>query len=229
MGLAVAGLLPASVFAQNGAGPERLKDKVAQMLKADADNPPPTEGVLFAGDDTIAGWDVRHAFGQYRTVNRGLPGATFADVAFYAGELIVPLKPSTIVIEAGVNDLLTGQSPDAIAADFGALAAKIHTALPKTMIVLVAARPTVARSVSLGAIGVLNIQLQVIASKDKGIRFVSLDDLLLPTGEPDPSLLAGDHETLNKLGYDMLFQSVRKELTKAEAKYWRGYDPVDGQ
>jgi hypothetical protein len=202
------GLVPLLASAQS---PERLKNQVARMLKDDVDNPPSTEGVLFAGSDTVAGWDVRHYFGQYRTIRRAIPGATIADTTYYADQLIVPFKPSTIVLEIGDSEMT---------ADFTKFVARIHTALPKTMIVVMSA---------LDAAPASNEKLKAIAAQDKGIRYVDLEDLAGPDGKPDPALLADGKHQLNKLGYDLVSQTVRKEIQKAEARYWRGYDPATGQ
>ncbi len=217
---AVVGFVPVLATAQTPTvqGPDRLRPQVEQMLQADKDNPPSTEGVLFAGDDVVAGWDLRHYFGRYRTTRRGLAGATVADATYFADKLIIPFKPSTILLEIG-------DTQQAVPATVGAFIAKIHGALPKTMIVVMS---------GLGAPRETNEQLKALAAADKGLRYVNLDDLAGPDGKPDPALLldgklADGKHALNKLGYDLLSQVVLKEIQKAEARYWRGYDPVDGQ
>src|ERR1700753_1315006 len=48
--------------------PERYKERVEKMLKADEANPPSKQGVVFVGSATIAGWNLKHYFPQYRTV-----------------------------------------------------------------------------------------------------------------------------------------------------------------
>lgn len=215
----VVGIVPLLAFAQ---GPERLKDQAAALLKADQDNPPSKEGVLFAGNENVANWDVRRDFGQYRTIRRGLAGATIADTIFYADQLIVPFKPSTIILDPEEGSV----TPDALAGDFTKFVAKIHKELPKTMIVVLSVR---AVSMSVDAARQANEKLKAIVAQDRGIRFADLESLAGPDGKPDPSLMVDGKPLLNKLGYQILAQTIRKEVQRAEARYWRGYDPVDGQ
>jgi hypothetical protein len=178
MRVVVACLLAATAFAQS---PDRLKGKVAAMLKADQDNLPSSEGVLFVGGAEVEKWDVHHFFSQYRTINRGMAGSRIADAAAFADQLIVPLKPSTIVVWV---------SPDENAADFSKFIAKIHTSLPKTQLVLVALPP--------------NPKVREIADQDKGIKSVDLesDDAGYDLMSPMVKLVIRKSEARYWRGYD---------------------------
>lgn len=219
-------LLPLLLPAQTTRSPERLKGAVAQMLKEDDDNPPSSEGVLFAGGDTIAGWDVRHSFGRYRTVRRGIPGGTLADSAFYADQLIVPLKPSTIVVESGDTAFALGMSSDAIVSEFKRFIAKIHETLPKTRLVVLPVRPDASNTASPAAAKTVNDAIAAAAAGDKLILFADLDQIQSVDGKPDPSTLADGKMQLNKLGYQLLTQCSMKELLRSESRYWSGTDPM---
>ncbi|HYA17416.1 MAG TPA: hypothetical protein VEF06_08115 [Bryobacteraceae bacterium] len=136
--------------------PDRLKAKVAAMLKADQDNPPTAEGVLFVGGGPVEGWDLRRYFGAYRTANRGISGSRISDATYYADQIIVPFKPSTIVVCLTDDDTIDA---------FTKFVAKIHQSLPKSLIVVMMDKP-----------GPMNDRLDQIAGQDKLVRPADLLD-----------------------------------------------------
>ena len=210
--------------------PERWKDKVAEMLAKDADNPPSAQGIVFAGSATIAGWDLHRSFPQYRTTNRGIGASLIPDTTFYADKLIVPLKPSTIVFYSGDNDTAYGMTPDMVASEFQKFVAKIHTALPKTQIVVLSIRPSIARLAVWDVVKATNEKLAAIAAKDDRLLFVDLNDLLLtPDGKPAKDLLGPDLHHLNEDGFDLISPLVKKAIQQTEGRYWRGYNGPAGQ
>ena len=198
----------------------RLKNAVSALLKQDAETLPSSEGVLFVGNSVIMRWDLRHYFPQYRTVNRGIEGAVLADATFYADQLIVPLRPSTIVFYPGADG----------AAELSRFLVKVHQSLPKSQMLVLSIRPVDTREDSLKRIHAANEKLKAIAEQDKQVRFVDLDELLLtPDGKPATDLLGEDPQTLSKDGYDLVSQIVRIAVKGAEERYWRGFNAPRGQ
>ncbi len=232
--LVFAGLLIPLLFsitpAFGQAPPARLKAATAELLKKDAESLPSSAGVMFVGGSAAAQWDLRHYFPQYRTVNRGLDGALISDLTLYAEQLIVPLKPSTIIFFGGDRDVAAGIKPVAIVAEFGKFATKIHQTLPKTQIVVLSVRPVAARAESLALVQTTNEKLKAFIEQDKQVRFVDLNDLLVnPDGKPAADLQTADLKNLTKDGYDLISQVVRIAIKGAEERYWRGYNPPKGQ
>src|SRR5579871_4328312 len=117
--------------------PERWKSRVDQMLQREMQNPPKQEAVMFVGSATIAGWDVKHYFPQFETINHGIGASMIAETTYYADQMIVPFKPSTIVFYSGDNDTAYGVPTEMIADDFRKFVGKIHSALPETQMVVV--------------------------------------------------------------------------------------------
>ncbi len=210
--------------------PERWRERVTRMLNNDAANPASSQGVIFVGSATIAGWDLKHYFPQYRTLNRGIGGSLVAESTFYAGELIVPFKPSTIVFYSGDNDTAYRMPPEMIAADLSAFASHIHSALPKTQIVVLSIRPSIARLAVWDAVKTANEKFAAVAAKDDRMQFVDLTDMLLaPDGQPARDLLGPDLHHLNGDGFDLISNPVKRAIQQAEGRYWRGYRGPPGQ
>src|ERR1022692_2530307 len=76
--------------------PERWKSRVEQIVQRDQQNLPRKEAVMFVGSATIAGWDLKHYFPQFETINRGIGSSLISEATYYADQLIIPYKPSTI-------------------------------------------------------------------------------------------------------------------------------------
>jgi hypothetical protein len=70
--------------------------------------------VVFFGDSRAAWWDVP-VLPRLRCVAVGVPGGAAADLARRFRTMVQPLRPDTVVVQMGVNDLarLTAHAPDA--------------------------------------------------------------------------------------------------------------------
>ncbi|HMD47818.1 MAG TPA: GDSL-type esterase/lipase family protein [Bryobacteraceae bacterium] len=204
--------------------PERWKSRVEQMLRQDAQNPPKKEAVMFVGSATIAGWDLKHYFPQFETINRGIGGSMISESTYYADQLVVPFKPSTIVFYSGDNDTAYGMPNEMIADDFRKFVTKIHAALPDTQMVVIAIRPSIARLAVWDAVQAANEQMRAICAKDSKLQFVDLTQMLLTAdGQPRRELLREDLHHLNKDGFDLVSPVVAKAVQAAEDRHGRGH------
>ena len=84
---------------------------------------------FFAGSSTIVRWDLNKYFPDAGYVNVGFGGSTIPDSTHFAGRIITPFKPGTIVFYAGDNDVSAGRKPEEVAEDFK----DFVTAAQKTM------------------------------------------------------------------------------------------------
>jgi lysophospholipase L1-like esterase len=199
--------------------PERWKARVDQMLERDKQNPPKQGAVMFVGSATIAGWDLKHYFPNLETINRGIGGSMISESTYYAEQLIVPYKPSTIVFYSGDNDTAYGMPTEMIADDFRKFVDKIHRALPATQMVIMSIRPSMQRLQVWDAVVAANEQLRAICSKDPMLQFVDLSPMLLTAdGKPRRELLGDDQHHLNKDGFDLVSPVVEKAIQAAEAR-----------
>ncbi len=199
--------------------PERWKSRVDQMLRQDAQRPPKQGAVMFVGSATIAGWDLKHYFPQFETINRGIGGSMIAEATYYADQLIIPFKPSKIVFYSGDNDTAYGVPTEMIADDFRKFVAKIHSELPDTQMVVLPIRPSIARLAVWDAVVAANEQLRSICAKNPKLQFVDWTPMLLTTdGKPRRELLGEDAHHLNKDGFDLISPLVTKAIQAAESR-----------
>ena len=215
---------PAVVWVQRGyykeITPERWRSRVDQMVQRDQQNPPKKEAVMFVGSATIAGWDIKHYFPQYETINRGIGSSLISEATYYADQLIIPYKPSTIVFYSGDNDTAYGMPTQMIADDFRKFVAKIHSALPDTQMVVISIRPSIRREEVWDDVVAANEQLNAVCAKDPKLQFVDLTPMLLTAdGKPRRELLGEDQHHLNKDGFDLVSPVVAKAIGAAQARY----------
>jgi len=109
----------------------------AERLIARVWSPPPSrsapvqapmarEGLVLLGDSRMAQWEVAR-LGDLAVVNRGMSGATSAEILFQVPGWLEGRLPRVAVIEMGINDLkLLGVRPDLRAAVVAAVVANIQ-------------------------------------------------------------------------------------------------------
>jgi hypothetical protein len=109
----VAGLSLALAPFVSAAGPSpsaRWEPAIRAFEAADKTAPPPTGAVLFVGSSSIRLWKtLPKDFPQYNVINRGFGGSQIADCTYFADRIVIPYRPSLIVLHAGANDLSAGE------------------------------------------------------------------------------------------------------------------------
>jgi lysophospholipase L1-like esterase len=210
-------------LARGPLAPERHKARVDKFLEEDARTQPPTEAVMFVGSTTIASWNLKEDFTEYKTINRGIQGALIQDTTYYADRLIVPYKPSTIVFYCGENDVFFGMRPEMVASHFSNFVASVHGSLPDTHIIFLSIRPNIARWHVAPATFETNKRIQAMTAKDPRLHFVDLTPALLgPDGKPMRRMLGDDFQHPSRDGFQTLTAMVKPVLAQAEAAYWKG-------
>ncbi|MEX0867035.1 MAG: hypothetical protein WD030_06715, partial [Pirellulales bacterium] len=67
---------------------DRWQTAMDAFAAQDRTTPPPENAIVFIGSSSIRMWDVRKAFGEAATINRGFGGSQYADIVRYADRLI---------------------------------------------------------------------------------------------------------------------------------------------
>src|SRR5271163_4804882 len=114
----VACLVLARSFASLAAAePEHaFEGEIRAFEAADAKNPPPQGAILFIGSSGIRLWKtLAEDFPKHQVINRGFGGSQVADSTYYADRIVIPYKPSLILLRAGTNDIQAGKTPEQVA------------------------------------------------------------------------------------------------------------------
>lgn len=202
-----------AVAAEDAEAERRWGEAIAAFEESDRKAPPPEDGILFVGSSSIRLWDLEDFFPDLPVINRGFGGSQVSDTVHFADRIVLPYKPRIVVLYAGDNDIAAGESPDQVAADFRQLARIINEKLPRTRIVYIAIKPSIARWKLYDAMRQANEQIQALCERDGRLTFVDIATPMLgEDGRPRQELFADDGLHLNKEGYRLWSSLVKPHL-----------------
>ena len=158
-------------------------------------------------------WDVKKWFPDLPVINRGFGGSQIADSVEFADRIVLPCRPKVIVFYAGDNDTAAGKTPEQITGDFKMLVQKVHKALPKTRIVVLAIKPSAKRWQFIERVRETNPSHSPQTEKDPRLVFVDVEPPMLADGKPRAELFLADGLHLNAEGY--------APWTSLSARTWR--------
>jgi lysophospholipase L1-like esterase len=190
---------------------------ISAFEEQDEKEPPPKGAVLFVGSSSIRMWPQEKSFPKHATINRGFGGSQIADSVHFADRLVLKHEPGTIVFYAGDNDIARMKSPEQVAEDFQAFVKIVHEKLPKTKIVFIGIKPSLARWKLAETIQRANKLIQ--AQCEKGERLVFVDvfpPMLGDDGKPRPELFLKDGLHMTEAGYAVWTKLILPHLPEPE-------------
>ncbi len=194
-------------------------EKEIERLEANIFDPPPGP-IVFYGSSSFRLWkSLEQDFSSYEVLNCGFGGACLSDCVAFAPRLILPLKPSAVVIYAGDNDLALGTSAEQAFDSFCQLFHILRDGSDKPYIAFVSVKACPARIRFLANIQRYNALVREFMSEQPRCDFIDLySDLIGPDKKPIISLYQNDQIHLNTDGYQILrrdiAQFLRDELPK---------------
>jgi lysophospholipase L1-like esterase len=201
-----------SAWAEKGFA--RWEKAIAAFEQADEKSPPPKHAVLFAGSSSIVLWNVKHAFPDSATINRGFGGSQLADSTHFADRIIVPAEPRTVVLYAGDNDLARGRSPEQLRDDFRSFVATVRQARPETKIVFIGIKPSPSRWKLFEQQKEANRLIEADCQADPRLLFIDTVPAMLGDDDrPRPGLFRPDNLHMNERGY-AIWNSLLKPVLK---------------
>lgn len=216
LGLGVIGCTVAVASEEQGVevDPSRWNDAIARFEHWDSQNATPANPILFVGSSSIVMWKSADAFPGLPVINRGFGGSHTSEVTHFADRIVLPYKPTTIVFYAGDNDIADGKSPQRVADDFKAFAAKVQAALPETRILYVAIKPSRARWNHWPAMLQANNLIETFCESSDKLTFVNIAKPMLQgsEGPPPADLFLEDGLHLSQKGYAMWNDMLRPLL-----------------
>ena len=192
----------------------RWESAITKFEEQDKQNPPAKGGVLFVGSSSIRLWKLDESFPKLAAINRGFGGSEIADSTHFADRIILKHEPRLILLYAGDNDIAKGKSAETVTDDFRKFVKVVQTRLPKTRVVFIAIKPSIARWKLAGKNAKANAAILEICRKDDRLDYADIwKPMLGQDGKPSPGLFAKDGLHLNGKGYE-LWTSIVKPLIK---------------
>jgi lysophospholipase L1-like esterase len=214
LGILLCGAVPAWAEDEDG-----WESTIHSFEAQDRESMPPEGAVLFVGSSSIRLWNLDESFPDLETINRGFGGSTITDVNRYAERIVIPYQPATVVFYAGDNDINRGDTPEEVFECFKTFVGKVQSALPKTEIIFISIKPSIARWKLWDKMTTANELIEAFCEKDERLTYVDLGKTILgEDGEPRPDLLMQDGLHLNEDGYAKWNEALRPYLADAKKK-----------
>lgn len=160
--------------------------------------------VLFTGSSSIRMWtDLEKRFPNYAIMNTGFGGSKMIDLDLFLEDLVLQYQPKTIFIYEGDNDISIKLSIASIKKTTKIVLAKIRKQLPNSSIVLIAAKPSIARWNFKRKYKRLNRFYKRYAKRTENIAYANIWDSMLEGNVLKKDIFISDGLHLNQKGYDL--------------------------
>ncbi len=193
--------------------PARFKDAITQLENKEYNFDTNKKLIVFAGSSSIGKWtDVAASFPLYNVINNGFGGSHFSDLIYYYNQLILKPEPDYLFIYEGDNDIAGDKNPGKIYKEAKGLIKKIKADLPKTRIIIISPKPSIARWELHKKYETLNKKLNKFCKKHDNVEFADVWNAMLDeNGKVFQDIFIEDGLHMNKKGYD-IWEKVLKKL-----------------
>lgn len=201
-----------SFFSANAQDPNRFKSEIKILSEKEHLIDPNKKLIIFAGSSSIRKWeDIADYFPGYNVINNGFGGSQYSDLIYFYDQLITKYKPDYLFIYEGDNDIAAKKKPGMIYKEAKGLIRRIKKDLPETKIIIISAKPSIARKNLKKEYIKLNKKTKRFCNKEKNIDFADVWKVMVDkNGNVFQDIFIEDGLHMNKKGYDLW----KKELDK---------------
>jgi lysophospholipase L1-like esterase len=197
-----------------GQDPTRFADDVeAIQKKYDSVWDSTKETIVFTGSSSVRSWeDLEARFPEHHIVNSGFGGSQASDLIFYLDQLVLRFDPKKVFIYEGDNDINFKKRPRHILQDLKRIVSSIKSKKADSEIVLIAAKPSVARWHLKGKYKRLNQKMRRFAKKRTDISFADVWEAMLDGKEVKKDIFIADELHMNTIGYDLWYDVIKNYM-----------------
>ncbi len=194
--------------------PVRFKEQVEEIHKKyDTLLDPSKETIVFTGSSSIRIWhDLQNRFPEHQIVNSGFGGSHASDLLFYLDDLILRYKPKKVFIYEGDNDIKAKKKPNGIIETTQQIIDGIRKNDPSTEIVLIAAKPSIARWKLKRKYKRLNRKFKKLAQEDGLLEYADVWKPMLDSRKVKQDIFIEDGLHMNAKGYEIWFGVMKEYL-----------------
>lgn len=206
-------------LAQLIAAPDKWEKDIEKFEAAAKASPPPKGALLFVGSSSVRMWKLKESFPKHKTINHGFGGSELSDSIHFADRIVIPHAPSVVFLYAGDNDINKGKSAEIVVVDYQKFVAKIHAALPKTQIVFLPIKPSVARWKKWPKMKKANQAIEALSRKNPRLSYLdTVSPMMGSDGKPMSDIFKDDGLHLNDKGYRIWNKVVNQWLAAKESE-----------
>ena len=171
------------------------------------------ETIVFTGSSSIRFWkDVQELFPEQHILNSGFGGSQTSDLLYHLESLVLRYKPKKVFIYEGDNDIFAKKKPKEVIQTTQAIIQLIKKENPNTSIILISAKPSIARWNLRGNYKRLNKKLEKLALTDINLSYVNVWDIMLTGRKIRTDIFVEDGLHMNAAGYDLWYQKIKKHI-----------------
>jgi len=199
--------------------PSRFEKAIQAFEAASKETSPPEGAIVGIGSSSMLMWTtIQEDLTPLTIIHRGFGGSTMNDALYFADRIVMPYHPRAVLLYEGDNDVALGISPQQINETFDALVTKIHQALPKTRIYVLAIKPSILRWNLWDTMKSANERLKETCDADDLMTFIDVATPMLDeTGAPRTGIFLQDNLHMNDTGYRIWKEVVRPVLMQQES------------
>ena len=200
------------MFASRLLGQHAFENEIKNFEKQDSISMPAKGQILFIGSSSFRIWKTFATdLAGIAAINRGFGGSTMTDALYYFDRMVLTYAPSTVVVYEGDNDLNQGKSPEVLAKEYEDFSNRLKKLLPKTKLVYLAVRPSLARIALVKKQKQFNTWLENYCKSQKGRFYLDMHTpFYLPDGTVMPDIFIADRLHLNEKGYQIFSAKIRE-------------------
>lgn len=175
---------------------------------------PPDEGVIvFIGSSSFTLWgSVEEDMKPLNVINRSFGGSQMYQVSYFADRVIIPYKPSKIVVYEGDNDMLD-KTPETFIGEVESFVRKIHYHLPDTEIYFVSVKMSPDREPIWHKYEESNKLLKEFTDKTDKVEFIDLVPAMEDeNGNVNHEYFASDKLHISPKGYELWTSIIKPRL-----------------
>ncbi|MCK0158730.1 GDSL-type esterase/lipase family protein [Cellulophaga sp. F20128] len=189
---------------------EEVKQLQAKHLSKNTDS---IHNIIFTGSSSIRLWkNLDSVFPGHNIINNGFGGSTTADLLYFTEELILAYNPKKVFIYEGDNDIAESKKIKGILTDLHLIIEKIKDKNKNTHIVLIAAKPSVARWDFKNKYKRLNRKLKRLGKRNATIAFADIWKPMLNGRNVKPDIFKNDNLHMNDKGYQIWHNVIKNYI-----------------
>lgn len=169
--------------------------------------------IVFTGSSSIRMWNnIQDAFPKYQIINSGFGGSMSSDLLKYTNDLILKYKPKKVFIYEGDNDIVAKVKTKDILENTKAIIDRIKAYDPKTEIVLISAKPSIARWGHRNKYKRLNRGFEQLSKNDNTISYANVWEPMLYKNRVRSDIFLKDGLHMNSKGYDLWLSVIKDHV-----------------
>lgn len=192
------------------------------------------ETIVFTGSSSVRIWkDLESRFPEHQIVNSGFGGSQASDLLHHIDQLVLRFKPKKVFIYEGDNDISVEKKPKAIIHDMKEIIALIGKENTNTKVVLIAAKPSIARWELKKHYKKLNRKFKKLSKKNPLLEFADVWKPMLDKKNVKQDIFIEDGLHMNAKGYHIWYDVIKdfmepmkqgrrlrpKKIPKSETQY----------